>query len=416
MVILYALKTFNARHGQGMYALSGPIVGGFAIMLGQRWMKTKEIQMKKNTEMKKLKRAEQGLGGSQGSRIRQGKFPDIALPVLEDIKQKSTASFTEAGDADLTCRLERLDKELSEIREQLIMSRAWREKSESTFISVDNSVREKSENANDTDIIVPTDTTIKKDDVPLTHMQSIFLLVRKLDALTVSDFWDYLKKCGYFLSGLRISDIIERGDSMALFLYSFDYFGYVYGSIMHFLGIESSKTNKILNRNDSFPLDTPLKTSPILLVPISDSELGVASNKKPENHISENTRDKTTNQENNNCNKIVLGDNIDENKNRITTDTKSEYPNEKKTDSEIKILSVPCVADDQPLLSVIASKIKLSKAATKSNPEDTSITIERACDRDGGDAKCASAEEKEEEEGTGEEASVTFDGETIAVT
>jgi hypothetical protein len=301
-------KTFITLPYQGMYALRGPVIGCVALMILQEWMKGKEIEIKKSIETSKSRRAAKGLGQQEGSRMRQNKLTEVAPPVISDVPKKSALIFNEESDTDLISRLERLDKELSEIRGKL-MSRKAVENCENEVLSIDKSLLiEKSEKEIDATVIMPIDivNALNSEDAKSTFMQSMFLFYKKLDSLAVSDLWENLKEFAYYLSSLQFSDILHAGSSMLISLYSFDYLGYISISVMQFMGrskegiIDGKEGKTSINTNTHtlipFPKDpSPSLTSPsiissALLLPVTDSDLISVTNtdEKKENSTSEN--------------------------------------------------------------------------------------------------------------------------------
>jgi hypothetical protein len=291
-----------------MYALRGPVIGCVALMILQEWKKGKEIEIKKSIENSKARRASKGLGQQEGSRMRQNKLTEVAHPVISDVPKKSAVIFNEESNTDLILRLERLDKELSEIRGKL-MSRNAEERCENEVLSIDKSLLiEKSEKEIDATVITPIDMVNAQNskDAESTFVHSIFLYYKKFDSLTVSDLWENLKEFAYYLSSLQFSDILNAGSSMLISLYSFDYLGYISISVMQFMGrskegLTDGKEGKTtINTNTHtlfpFPNDTsPSLTSPPVissahLLPVTDSDLTPVINidKKKENLTSEN--------------------------------------------------------------------------------------------------------------------------------
>lgn len=313
---------FNSIHDQGLFALAGPVVGGVALMILQEWRKGKEIQMNKNIEMKKAMRAAKGQGEKEGSRTRQRKFPEAAPPEPTDLlTKKSTVVLNAESDTDLILRLERLDKELSEIREKL-MSRSGTEECKNEIISIDKSLTLKSEETLETleaPVITPIDMVKAQNskDASLSLAQSIFLFYKKLDSLTVSECWDGVREFIDYLSRLRITDVMDSGCSMLISIYSFDYLGYFSISLMQFLGRskegiigsgESSPITDIQIQSDSTPpLTSPpnISSSPSVTYTESDLIPVISTGNKIEKLNSEHFKNEIINAENENENEKI---------------------------------------------------------------------------------------------------------------
>jgi hypothetical protein len=335
---------FNSIHDQGLFALGGPVVGGIALMILQEWRKGKEIQMNKNTEMKKATRAAKGQGEKEGSRTRQRKFPEAPPTEPTDLlTKKSTVVLNSESDTDLILRLERLDKELSEIREKL-MSRSGTEECKNEVISIDKSLILKSEETLETletPVITPIDMVKAQNskDATLSLAQSIFLFYKKLDSLTVSECWDGAREFIDYLSRLRITDVMDSGYSMIISIYSFDYLGYFSISLMQFLGRskegrigsgESSPIADIQIQSDSTPpLTSPpnISSSPSMIYTESDLIPVISTGNKTEKLNSEHFKNEIIN----------AAENENENENeKINTDISIE-----NKDSNVDIDIVP---------------------------------------------------------------------------
>jgi hypothetical protein len=334
MVILCSFisvfETLNTLHDQGMHALRGPVIAGVALMILQEWRKGKEIEIKKSNEMNKARRAAKGLEEKEGSRIRQSKLSEVALPALPDVPKKTTVIYNEETDKDLISRLERLDKELCEIRGKL-MSRSATEKCENEVISIDeSSLVEKSKKEIDGAVITPNAmvNSVHSKDVKLTLMQSMFLFYKKLDSLTVSDLWGSLKEFACYLSRLQFSDILDTGSSMLISLYSFDYLGYFSISVMQVMGrskvgIEGSKeenTIAITTTHNHIPIQ--IDPSPSLIsqpVTVSDctSVMNTEKEKEKEYLTSESFKNEVPSAQENESEYINtiknMNDNVNEN-------------------------------------------------------------------------------------------------------
>ena len=350
---------FNSIHDQGLFALGGPVVGGVALMILQEWRKGKEIQMNKNIEMKKAMRAAKGQGEKEGSRTRQRKFPEAPPPEPTDLlTKKSTVVLNAESDTDLILRLERLDKELSEIREKL-MSRSGTEECKNEVISIDKSLTLKSEEKLETletleaPVITPIDMVKAQNskDATLSLAQSIFLFYKKLDSLTVSECWDGVREFIDYLSSLRITDVMDSGYSMLISIYSFDYLGYFSISLMQFLGRskegrigsgESSPITDIQIQSDSTPpLTSPpnISSSPSVTYTESDLIPVISTGNKIEKLNSEHFKNEIINAENENENeRINIDISIENNNSNVDTDIVpgSEYDGNTSCSSILK--------------------------------------------------------------------------------
>ena len=349
---------FNSIHDQGLFALGGPVVGGVALMILQEWRKGKEIQMNKNIEMKKAARAAKGQGEKEGSRTRQRKFPEAAPPEPTDLlTKKSTVALNAESDTDLILRLERLDKELSEIREKL-MSRSGTEECKNEVISIDKSLTLKSEEKLETleaPVITPIDMVKAQNskDASLSLAQSIFLFYKKLDSLTVSECWDGVREFIDYLSRLRITDVINSGYTMLISIYSFDYLGYFSISLMQFLGRskegrvgsgESSPITDIQIQSDSTPpLTSPpnISSSPSVAYTEADLITVMSTGNKIEKLNSEHFKNEIINAENENENeneKINIDISIENDNSNLDTDIVpgSEYDGNTSCSSILK--------------------------------------------------------------------------------